>query len=399
MATTVLVAASFPYSPPILGSSTQPVATALAALFLLAVVVMKAVGGRLWCDRHSLLLFGLVCLAGVVQFSKPNELEQTFNYFSKYVASAILIWFGHFWLFDQKSRIVLSVVAVWVLAAIVQLFSPEAFLGFVSNQDIARGRGLPSLAPEPSHFSIHLSLLFLLSYRLWMMRMITRRSLTLTVGLVISGQVMSASGTAFISIFLMLAVLIHDKRLIWSRKVRTLFVCSVFMGLILVICLLTLYYPESRSGDLLGKALSGSLVLDRSLMTRFYYLLVGLWSLLGGPFLGFSLGAFQANGLDIFDSVPTVVAQSAALSDLNSNGKVHSLFSTFALDFGKMAGAVLIVAIYRIYHLAADSYSGGLVGRVALLSLIVFLSVLPIPVGSPLYFAVIGFYLSNPTRG
>jgi len=386
----IVVAALFPYSPPILSSSTQPWAPILVVLLVSLKVSPIFLGEKIRIKKISLYMLILLVVFGILQFAKSNDFSIFGVNLLKYCFAFSFMWFGYFW--QQKiSGYLLSItIFMWVMAGFVQLFNPAIFSFFVSGQEVSVGRGVSSFAPEPSFFSIHFSLIFLIVLRLWLLERVPKTVYLLSAFLILLGLALSASGTSLIAMLFISMFLLLDKKIIKSTLFR-----KSMIALILLLVLITfssdfIFTIESRIGTVIKELMDGNIVSDASIMTRIYYILIGFLSITAGRVFGFEFAAFEKSGLSLFNSVPDSIVEASGLIDPNSNGKIHSLFANLALDFGPFVVLIFMFLIYRFFISLGCFDQIVLSGRVLVVLFLLFLMLLPVPIGSPLFFSVIG---------
>ena len=388
----IMIMSYFPYSPPLLSSSTQLWAPVGIVIFC-AMCFFKKIFPRI--QKFSLFLL-LIFLSIFVLKSLITTNPVSFSiHIFKYAVAFLFIWFGYFWGQYSGKTAILAAIIIWVSVAVIQIYFPGIVTSFVSGQAQSLGRGVPSFAPEPSFFAIHLSLLYLLLLKLWHVGEMPARTYILGTVVILIGLILSASGGAVLSVLFIFLIMLFDRKIVKSKAVRMFLITVVlFFSYIGFVFLLTADI-NIRAIELGRDFFNGDITSDASVMTRVFYIVVGVLSLLEGNVFGFELNAFETYGLSLFTTLPRIVSDTFLLIDPNLNGKIHSLFATFALDFGLLTLFFYVYFIYKANSSLNKSIFVIFPGKIVIISFIIFLSLLPVPVGSPLFFIVIGTYLSK----
>ena len=387
----VVLAMMFPYSPILISSSTQPLAPSLLLLFSLVSAVK--VFENPMVDRFVLgicLLFLLMCL---IQISKLLWYPFDALLLLKYFTALSFFWFGSKYLIRIRPFILNCYLFVWGLGATIQLISPGLLLGFVSGQEVTlANRGSTSFAPEPAFFATHIGLCYLIALYKFLVKEAETRDLFYSLVLVIYSLLISQAATgAIVAIFCVALFLLRNGKLSFSKS------WLIGVAFFAILFTMSLLVEGSRIFEIANFFSTASFLGDQSLATRFFHIALGANVLLEMKLFGYSSMLFADVGLDMFDYVPSVIDDMSQVIDPVTNGRIHSLFSNFAVDFGLMfVPLVLAVFLKVVKNISIRNDAMGF--RVTLCIFLVLFLLLPVPVGSPIFFSVIGLYSQSPSK-
>jgi hypothetical protein len=151
-----------------LGGYTQP--NALILSFLILPFVLKSnlqnVSGLMLAVLVSFIVVGLVLF---ISTCYPYANYQEYKYLSTYIGFPTIVFSTIFFLKKEKILVVKILeysVYMWLFVALVQMvWKPDFMLGLISisstiaNDILVSGRGVLSLAPEPTHYAFHMVML------------------------------------------------------------------------------------------------------------------------------------------------------------------------------------------------------------------------------------------------
>ena len=197
--------AMFPYSPKLIQSSTQPWAAFTMMMLLFTSLLISFRTGRL--PRSTVWLLISVVLVFYIQVAKLFWYPLDLKLFAGYFISIGFVWVGFNFSKVLSIALLFWVSLIWVMAGLIQIIYPAAFEFLVAGQGLSYGRGLASLATEPSLFVLHMGTLFVLAQTLPNngSSKIQRRVLDL---LIIFGLVLSGGGTALVLGSVCLAIML-----------------------------------------------------------------------------------------------------------------------------------------------------------------------------------------------
>lgn len=216
----LLLFTAFPYVQIIpSGSYTQPIALFLAALiFVLKTSSMRHVDFR---DRAALLGLALTGFAIFLITCFPYDNQQEYKYLLNYISPFVITLASLKYLTrhpDFSKKILQASILIWLAVAIVQKFiSPTFALGLVgqwgehSVDILESGRGVLSLAPEPTHHAFHM--LILAACLIQLDRSSFSRILVLLC--IFDAIVLAASSSALLAMVLASLILLFFHQLKW----------------------------------------------------------------------------------------------------------------------------------------------------------------------------------------
>lgn len=385
VATLICLTILFPYSPALISSSTQPV----APLFLLGLIFLVSL---IYYRRDAIatkFIWYVLFLWACVLFQLLKSLQYPFSslLLLKYFSAAIFFWFGYQFLSRERTNLITALVFIWALGASVQLLVPDIFSAIVSGQEVSEGRGVVGFAPEPSFMAIHMGLCFLYFLYMNLHREIGHRQFSVSIALIFYCLVLTQSATGLMILFLCVALLFFKAKRV--APVQLVFYFCVFIAGLYA---LSIVLSGTRASEMVLFFVSLDFLSDESFATRLYHNAIGLNVFLEGKLLGYSAVQFAQNNLQIFDSVPEFIRTISLVVDPNTNGKIHSLFANLAIDFGFFCLPFIIAAIIFIFFHSYSLSQGNLFFSLLLLLFFLILFMLPIPVGSPLFFSVLGLF-------
>jgi len=386
--TLITVFMLFPYSPPITNSYTQPLAPLLLVVFMFFIASRSLLSFRL--KKTTLVCIGVLVLLLLVQMLKLEEFGLDYLTISKYLLALGFFWFGYNWLGSLDFKIVYIALLIWAASILIQIVSPSFFLPFVSGQKVSAGRGLLGLAPEPSHLAIHMALCFFLLTYWRKMKDFDSSKYSISLGIVFLGLLFSQSGSAAIILVLVTSILMFD---IANRKPAL--VVPVMILTIFAFWMFFFVMPSDRTLALMELVQSRDFLQDASLNTRLFHNSLGLNVIMEGKILGYSSNAFSEQGLNMFENVPEFVHSLSAFIDKSWNGKLHSTLATFLFDFGFVAILVVFLAIFKLGTSSYFLLDKNLFTAILVVLMFLTLFMLPIPVGSPIFFATLGLYCTR----
>ena len=229
----LLIFSAFPYVQIIPSASyTQPTALILAALiFVLKTSPMRHVDLR---DRTALLGLALTGFTVFLLTCFPYDNQQEYKYLLNYISPLVITLASLKYLIrhpDFSKKIMQASIVIWLGIAVVQKFiSPTFALGLVGQWSehsfdiLESGRGVLSLAPEPTHHAFHM--LILAACLIQLDRSSFSRILVLLC--IFDAIVLAASSSALVAIGLASLILLLFYQLKWLAFVLILIMIGWF---------------------------------------------------------------------------------------------------------------------------------------------------------------------------
>ena len=254
---------------------------------------------------------------------------------------------------DMILKIFQFSVGVWLFVGIVQLVvAPEFLSGIVSGHAstenmLSSGRGVLSLAPEPTHYAYHLLILSAV------IALFGGRVVYVYLGLAQSAVLALSSGGWLVLLLAFSFFVLMKRPLLFFLAGSFLFVLfSIFTDDF--ISLITVFQHDFRFLGLAGSLLDGSISVydDYSVNVRILGLLYSLDYIASGFFIpfGISSGQWEISSQEILDG-------SSGLYGISSNG-VPSGFGKLLYEAGFLFLPFFLYVCYRFIKVAITNRLG-----------------------------------------
>ena len=319
---------------------TQPYALVAAGL----VVVGLASRQKIATIPTPLILLFIPLVAGLVSLVVVGGSLAAARSYAGY-ATLALVSLGAYW--SAKGRLgtlVPWVSAIFAAVALIQVSITKTFAASVLPRlATSEGRGVTSLAPEPSIFAIECIALMVVNERCYSAGDYGRRAYFITTGVLLAQQLLAGSALA-----LLLLLAFQTARYVFSaRAARIAFgvgAAAVAVGVLSAAYALVGAVRESRFVNLATNALEspvGLIAADQSVAERAFALEASFRSLLYSDGLGYGLGAWAENVGNIVVRAPRLLSYGVSLS---GQDRVMSGFGTAIFELG-LIGLVIPFAI------------------------------------------------------
>ena len=286
---------------PFLDSQPWPVLAALLFLFINTISLPRnSKLPRMAVVLVWLVIFGLI--VGSLMGVQNNFIlyRGIINYIS--IALFIIAFYQYFKLYGFPLKILVFSNIIWVVIALIQLFMPEIVSSFVASRTTV-GRGVTSLAPEPTFFAIYLF------FSSWLILLGTKykpekKLRFLLICNLLSILLLAKSSMVVLYLAIVVSILILKKM---SFSVKSLkFVFTIILIFVLVYMGITNFMPNTRIANLLKLMATIDPValirIDASINERFASVIV--------PIQGFIQNLGIPGGLHSFDRVAADIVAS-----------------------------------------------------------------------------------------
>lgn len=275
----VLIAAFFPWSPPILMfSDLQPLAFVLGCLYAAFFV-------RVLSKWTIIPLFtGLAAiLVAIIMGGGALALRGVFPYISFFVLYSISYDF-----FKSGGKISVSVfyiaLSIWALVGILQFSNPEFGHELISRRlatSLSGGRGVAALSPEPTFYAFQMIFVALFLYCIYCMNRLKLRDLCVTV-LFASTQLLFMSKSTTLVIILLIVFTFY----LLMKDLRLVVVPFVVFYLIK-------FFAVGRLGEVFHTSIKNSLISDQSISDRLSHMLYSYYNFIFDYMLPHGFNAWQ----------------------------------------------------------------------------------------------------------
>lgn len=284
-----LIFCFFPYVSLLgLNTSTQP-----NALFFSIFLIFLIKPNRL---PKELILFGIVLGFATLILLVSDLSFLSFRDWANYL-SLVLITFGAYnflcYINGLPYKFFYSVVGIWLLVGIIQMFVNPTFLSFLFHQArgaLFDGRGVTGLSPEPTYYGLMLGLFFIV----YLINKWYERSRFL--GFLILFQMFYLSRSATVMAFFVLALGIFLFILMLRFNLKSIASFSAFFIIIAAFLILTAdYYKELRIyqvSEIILEHPERLLATDYSVSERVNHILFPIVGMFENKFLPHGFGKF-----------------------------------------------------------------------------------------------------------
>ena len=369
-----LTACFFPWIGPVtLDTSIQPYALLFGTAFCLTMTATVRVPTSFrWYALPVMTAFIYLILAN---FSFP-ALRST----AGYITQALICIAGYlFYKTNHDSaRFFLGVLLIYILAGLIQLYIDPDFFHFMLSREAGYaaqgGRGVESLAAEPTFLGIHLLIIGLYCWVSPELKVRDRHRIALLAAL--SAVFISRSPTALLVLCLLALVNVHQLLRTLLTSARLLLPILVVIGVALASNLAD-WLSGLRFVELLTLLLESPETViraDQSLNSRVFQILFSLLGFLDHPLLG--------NGFDRWTSYVLEQTQVFELAnfDIGEKGRITSFIGSLLFELGLVA-LPLFYFIYRAARIYQSLTGVSVFAQLLLLGILLLQSV---PVTYPL---------------
>lgn len=298
---------------PFLDSQPWPVLSAVIFLFTFSFSPKKLKIPKIILVLSSLIILGLF-FGSFMGIQNDFELYRGItNYSSLILYSISYLQFYRYYGFPLKILVFSNIL--WITVAVIQLFIPDIVSTFVALRT-TEGRGVTSLAPEPTYFAIYLF------FSSWLLLLITKYKpdkkikflilCNLLAILLLAKSAMVSIFLAFVAFILIIQNLTFSKRS-FSYSFVLILVCLV--GYISIVNLL----PDIR----LTKILKLITTVDPSVLIGIDASINARFASIVAPVLGFFQNLGFPGGLHSFDKVGIEILESYGDYYLYAMQQIH----------------------------------------------------------------------------
>lgn len=378
--------ALMPYVSPVpLGSDVQ-IMTGLIGYAALIVLLLKE---RLVVDKIELVIF-ITCLIFIF-YININESTYQFRKAIGPLYSFSIIYIAKRYNAYFNIKILSVVIIIYLAGAVTQYISPGLFnLTFehfirVSKYSATTGRGVTSLAPEPSFLGI--VCIFILIIQDWFYRDLKKdRSYYYRLAACIFMILLSKSGGGYVLLFLYFA----SKTTVYLRRYWYIMVMVAITGVV-VVSNIEIKAGNKGLSDLIGVLRSTSpkdLLRVSSLSNRVNPIIVGLYGAyekpLGrgsGSFTSQARGVYLDNGIEEFYAHTSAYTRGRLLREISIDSV--STFGKYIFEYGVFFLIYLFLVFLRFDFRASGLFIVFLIGSALAFAL---------PIVYPPMWLLFGFY-------
>ena len=334
------------------GSYTQPTALLLAGLlFFFHVRLLQRIP---FSDRLALLGLAIIGVTTFLLTCFPYANEQEYKHLLNYLSPLVITVASLRYLIrhpEHGRRILQIAIFIWSGVAIIQKFiNPTFATGLVgqwgehSADILESGRGVISLAPEPTHHAFHILILAACLIQLDRSR-ISRMLILICIA---DAIILAASSSAVLALSMASLVLFIFYQLRWFLVGAVVFALSWLLG----VSIDSILPDGSRIFMLISAVLaepSALLSVDYSLNTRLGGMLASLIATGSNAFLphGIAISSWEASREILLNDLPW-------LMDLSMNGAPSGLGILF-FQIGALALPFFLQVFHRILNMRVGS--------------------------------------------
>jgi hypothetical protein len=325
----ILISALFPWSPPILNfTDLQPTPIIFSILYFI-IFVRKISFVCIWPISAFLAAISLMFFFGI----DVNSLRGVYPYLSFTILIIVTVDYLNFSSNTLNLWIIYACTFVWFCVAVIQFQNPEFAHSLISRAAItslSQGRGVSSLAPEPTFYAIQMLVLSILIFLLYLMRSIRSQDYFLLLAIIFA-QILLLSKSALIIVILLTAIFLYSV----VFKLRYILVTPLIVGVIA-------YFKIGRLGVFLNRIDFYELKLsnytsDESFSDRISQIFYSYYNSITDFFIPHGFNSWQFINADTFKSI-------LGANTISSNPRVLSLTGGILYELG-ILGVPLIIFI------------------------------------------------------
>jgi hypothetical protein len=309
----ILISALFPWSPPILKfTDLQPTPLIFSILYFI-IFVRKISFVCIWPISALLGAISLMFFFGI----DLNSLRGVYPYLLFTIVILVTVDYLNFSGNKLSSWILYSCMLVWFCVSIIQFQNPEFALSLISRTtatSLSQGRGVSSLAPEPTFYAIQMLVLSIIVFLLYLMKSIRTQDFYL-LQFISFAQILFFSRSAVVIIVLLIAFFLY---------------CIVFKFKYVLIAPLILIYIWYQNIGRLGFFLNrgpGEHIKDASVSDRISQIVYSYYNTITDFFIPHGFNSWQFINSSKFDDM-------LLTNSISTNPRVLSLTGGLLYELG-----------------------------------------------------------------
>lgn len=285
----ILISALFPWSPPILNfSDLQPTPIIFSILYFI-IYVRKVHFVCIWPILAFLGAISLMFFYGI----NLNSLRGVYPYFLFTIVILVTVDYLNFSGNKLSIWIIYLCIFIWFCVSIIQFQNPEFAISLISRTNattLSQGRGVSSLAPEPTFYAIQMLVLSIILYLLYLMKSIRTKDFYLLQTISVL-QILFLSQSAVVFAILLIAIFLY---------------CFVFKFRYILatpLILVFIWYQQiGRLGIYLNRS-SGDYMKDGSFSDRISQIVYSYYNTITDFFIPHGFNSWQFINASKFDDI------------------------------------------------------------------------------------------------
>jgi hypothetical protein len=309
----ILISAMFPWSPPILKfTDLQPTPIIFSILYFI-IFVRKISFVCIWPISAFLAAISLMFFFGI----NVNSVRGVYPYLLFTIVIIVTVDFLNFNGNKFNMWIIYSSIFLWLCVSIIQFQNPEFAIALISRTaatSLSQGRGVSSLAPEPTFYGIQMLVVSILVLLLYLMRSIRSQDFYLLLGIIFA-QILFFSSSAVVIVILLAAIFLY---------------CIVFKFRYVLIAPLILVFIWHQKIGRLGVFLNrkhSDLLMDVSVNDRISQIFYSYYNTITDFFIPHGFNSWQFINANMFNSI-------LGTNSISTNPRVLSLTGSILYELG-----------------------------------------------------------------
>jgi len=361
----ILISALFPWSPPILKfTDLQPTPMIFSILYFI-IFVRKISFVCIWPISAFLAAISLMFFFGI----DINSLRGVYPYLLFTIVIIVTVDYLNFSGNKLSFWIICACTFAWFCVSVIQFNNPEFAHSLISRASItslSQGRGVSSLAPEPTFYGIQMLVLSILVFLLYLMRSIRSQDFYLLLA-VIFAQILLFSKSALVIVMLLTAIFLYCI----VFKFKYILVVPLVVGVIG-------YLEIGRLGVFLNRIdfydfKISNFTADKSFSDRISQIFYSYYTRATDFFIPHGFNSWQFINVNIFDSI-------LGSNSIATNPRVLSLTGSILYELG-ILGVPLFIFILAFPYFSLRQQPTNL--RFGITVLIFLLTLNAIPLALP----------------
>lgn len=294
----------------------------------------------------------------------------------------------------------IGAVFIWFFFGLIQLFINKQFgMSLLSRLSTSEGRGITSLAVEPSFYSI-ICLFFLVLNDVFKAKGAYSKRVHLVLFFVITSQVFFArAGVGVVLFMVYLGAKVISSRGVLSLAKGVLGLSAVaLLGVLVLTAVLSIQFTRigmlvySLTHDPIGLMLS-----DGSTADRLLHILISHLSVFYSYGIGFGLGNWNENAMDIASNTGGFVLQLANVN-ITLSGRIMSGWGTAIFELG-IVGIFFMISFLFLMRKGFKRTSNEMKSVYLSSAITIYFTMLmAVPISFPLFGYVIGVFAYLQTK-
>ncbi len=366
----ILISALFPWSPPILKfTDLQPTPIVFSIMYFIF-FVRKIPLVCIWPISSILAAVSLMFFFGI----NVNSLRGVYSYLLFTIVIIVTVDFLNFNGNKFNMWILYSSIFLWLYVSIIQFQNPEFAIEFISRTkgtSLSQGRGVSSLAPEPTFYGIQMLVVSILVLLLYLIRSIRSQDFHLLLGIIFA-QILFFSQSAVVIVILLAVIFLY---------------CIVFkFRYVLIVPLILAFIWHQKIGRL-GVYLNrkhGDLFKDVSVNDRISQIFYSYYNTITDFFIPHGFNSWQFINANIFNSI-------LGTNSISTNPRVLSLTGSILYELG-ILGVPLFMFIVAFPFFSLHRFPMSL--RFGITALIFLLTLNAVPLALPCIAIVYALFIT-----